>query len=67
MRAKIGDQLVLQGTHVGDDRRIGTIIEIEHPDGSPPYRVRWPDGHESIISPGPDARIVPHQPVTGAG
>lgn len=59
MKARIGDRLVLEGIHVGDDRRIGTIIEIQHSDGSPPYRVRWPDGHESFISPGPDARVEP--------
>jgi Domain of unknown function (DUF1918) len=61
MKAKIGDRLVLAGTHVGNDRRTGTIIEIEHADGTPPYRVRWPDGHESFISPGPDARIEPRE------
>lgn len=66
MKAKIGDRLVLEGTHVGDDRRTGTIIEIQHPDGSPPYQVRWPDGHESFISPGPDARVEPHESVTEA-
>jgi hypothetical protein len=56
---KIGDRLVLAGTHVGDTRRTGTIVEIEKADGSPPYRVRWPDGHESYISPGSDALIEP--------
>ena len=59
MKAKIGDRLVLAGTHVGDARRTGTIVEIEHADGSPPYRVRWPDGHESYISPGSDALVEP--------
>jgi hypothetical protein len=58
MKAQIGDRLVLEGTHVGDDRRIGTIVEVDHPDGSPPYRVRWQDGHESFIVPGPEARVV---------
>ncbi|HET8658802.1 MAG TPA: DUF1918 domain-containing protein [Micromonosporaceae bacterium] len=67
MRAKIGDRLVLEGTHVGDNRRTGTVIEIEHPDGAPPYRVRWADGHESFVSPGPDARIEPQEPATPVG
>jgi hypothetical protein len=59
MKARKGDRLVLHGTHVGDDRRVGIIVEIQHPDGTPPYRVRWPDGHESFITPGPDARVEP--------
>jgi hypothetical protein len=62
IKARIGDRLVLEGTHVGDDRRTGTIIEIDHPDGSPPYRVRWRDGHESFIIPGPEARVEPRNP-----
>lgn len=57
MRAKVGDRLIVSGTHVGDGDRIGEIIEVEHVDGSPPYRVRWSDGHETYVSPGPDARL----------
>jgi hypothetical protein len=26
-------------------------------EGSPPYRVRFPDGHEAVMSPGPDCEI----------
>jgi hypothetical protein len=59
MKANVGDRLVLAGTHVGDGNRVGTIIEIGHPDGTPPYRVRWPDGHETLMFPGPDARVEP--------
>ena len=66
MKAKIGDRLVLAGTHVGDGSRSGVITEIEHADGTPPYRVRWPDGHESYISPGSDARVEPQSPNTGS-
>jgi hypothetical protein len=57
MKAKVGDRLIMEGQHVGDRQRIGTIIEIGHDDGTPPYRVRWPDGHETYVSPGPDARV----------
>ena len=66
MKAKIGDRLVVEGTHVGDDRRVGMIVEVQHRDGSPPYRVQWPDGHESVVSPGPDARVEPHAPADDA-
>jgi len=57
MKAHRGDRLVLEGTHVDDPRRIGIITGIQHPDGTPPYLVRWLDGHETLVFPGPDARI----------
>ncbi len=58
MIGHIGDQLVVQGTHVGDHKRIGVITELRHNDGTPPYVVRWlDDGHEGLVFPGPDARI----------
>ena len=28
-------------------------------DGAPPYVVRWADGHESAVYPGPLARVLP--------
>lgn len=58
MKAKIGDRLILEGTHLDDPRRIGVIVDVRHPDGTPPYTVRWlDDSHESMVFPGPDARI----------
>ena len=58
MRAKIGDRLVLEGTHVGDRRRYGVVIGLKHLDGGPPYVVRWLDtGREALVFPGPDSRI----------
>lgn len=60
MKAHVGDRLVLAGAHVGDARRIGIILDVREPDGSPPYRVRWlADGHEALIYPGSDAHIEP--------
>ncbi|MGD9527129.1 DUF1918 domain-containing protein [Pseudonocardia sp.] len=61
MRAKVGDWLIIEGRKVDDRRRQGQILEVQHADGSPPYRVRWvEDGHESVVFPGPEARIEPH-------
>jgi hypothetical protein len=65
MRAKVGDELVMEGQHVGDAQRIGTIVEVSHADGTPPFRVRWPDGHETYVAPGPDARVRPATPPDG--
>ncbi|MDP4510510.1 DUF1918 domain-containing protein [Nonomuraea turcica] len=59
MKATVGDRLVVEGTRGESTRREGFIVEVSHADGSPPYLVRWlDDGHESLIFPGPDARIV---------
>lgn len=60
MKANVGDRLIEEGTHVGDHRRIGVITALRHDDGTPPYVVRWLDTeHETLVYPGPDARIEP--------
>jgi len=60
MNAQIGDRLVLEGTHVGDARRIAVITAVQHADGSPPYEVQWLDsGRRTLIFPGPQAHIEP--------
>jgi hypothetical protein len=67
MKANIGDRVIVEGTRVGQARRIGEIIEIRHEDGTPPYLVRWLDGHEGLFFPGSDSRVetapaaAPHQ------
>lgn len=61
MRAEVGDELVVRGRHVGDERREGMIIEIHGEDGTPPYLVRWEDGHESVFFPSSDT-LVEHRP-----
>jgi hypothetical protein len=61
MKAQIGDRLIVEGTHVGDRRRIGVVVEVRHDDGTPPYRVRWlDDQHEALVFPGADAKLEPH-------
>ena len=58
MIAHIGDRLVLEGTHVGDARRIAVITALRHADGSPPYQVRWLDNNRTtVIYPGAQAHI----------
>jgi len=64
MNGHIGDRLVIKGTH-GEPRRVGIITALPHPDGSPPYQVRWLDtGRESLVFPLADASIEPPTPVT---
>jgi hypothetical protein len=58
MYAAVGDRLVIRSQHLGEPVRDGEILEVQHEDGSPPYRVLWSDtGHESLVYPGPDASV----------
>ncbi len=57
--ANVGDRLLVHGHVVGQGARHGEIIEVRGPDGSPPYVVRYSDGHESLVYPGPDAIVEP--------
>jgi len=59
VRARDGDRLVVEGTKVGEPRREGEVLETHGPDGTPPFVVRWSDGSEGLVYPGPDARIEP--------
>jgi hypothetical protein len=57
MRAAIGDRLHVHGHTVGEHDRLGEIVEVRGSDGGPPYLVRFEDGHEGLVFPGPDAVI----------
>jgi hypothetical protein len=61
MRAKVGDEIVVKGHHVGEEDRDGVITEVHGENGSPPYAVRWRDGHETVFVPSSDA-VVEHRP-----
>lgn len=58
MYAEKGDRLVVRSRHVDGHVRDAEILEVDHEDGSPPYRVRWSDtGHEALVFPGGDAFV----------
>ncbi|WP_431906947.1 DUF1918 domain-containing protein [Nonomuraea jabiensis] len=59
MRANVGDHLIVHGKVVGQRDRIGEIIEIRGENGAPPFVVRFADGHEQLVFPGPDAVVQP--------
>ncbi|MEU7004627.1 DUF1918 domain-containing protein [Nonomuraea sp. NPDC046570] len=62
MKAAVGDRLVVEGTYNNEPRRIGVIMELRRPDGSPPYVVRWVETErETLVFPGPDAHVVTKQ------
>jgi hypothetical protein len=67
MYARIGDRLIVPGQRQGERERDAEILDVRHPDGSPPYLVRWTDnGHEGLVYPGPSAYVqqVVHQTPT---
>ena len=64
MQAAVGDEIMVETATVGRIRRRGKILEVLATTGGEHYRVRWDDGHESLLFPGPDARIVR---LTGGG
>lgn len=59
MQAQIGDRLHVHGRNVGNPDQLGEIVEVRGQDGSPPYLVRYPDGREALVVPGPDC-VVEH-------
>ncbi len=59
MQATVGDRLHVHSNTVGDPDRVAEIVEVRGDDGAPPYLVRFPDGHESLIFPGSDSVVEP--------
>ena len=50
MDFEIGDRVAAEAESTERTPRMGTIEE-RLGDGSPRYRIRWDDGHESIYTP----------------
>lgn len=59
MQAHVADHLTVPGRHVGEAERRGEILAVRGADGSPPYLVRWENGHEALVYPPPEAKIEP--------
>jgi Domain of unknown function (DUF1918) len=58
MKARIGDEIIVDGPHQGDLPRKGEVLEVRDTGGVEHYRVRWDDGTEGIFYPGPDAHSI---------
>ena len=59
MSAKAGDRIEIESETVGTPAREGEIVEVIQGAISVRYRIRWGDGHESVITPsGGTARII---------
>ena len=51
MKATTGDQILVDSERAGEPARTGEILEIMSATYGMRYRVRWDDGHESVIHP----------------
>jgi len=67
MRAAIGDRLHVHSRAVGGTPQLAEVIEVQGADGAPPFRVRYADGHEAIVFPGPDCTIEHTESASAAG
>ncbi len=65
MQAAVGDRLHVHGKVVGQAEHTGEIIEVHGSEGTPPYLVRFDDGHTRLVFPGPDA-VVEQMQHTGS-
>lgn len=57
VQAQVGERICIHGRTVGSPEQEAEIIEVRGDDGTPPYLVRFGDGHEKLIYPGPDAEV----------
>ncbi len=57
MEAHTGDRLVVESNNVGAARRSGEVLEVISGAAGQRLRVKWDDGHETVLCPGSDARI----------
>lgn len=60
MKATVGDQLHVHSRTVEETDRVGIIVEVRGENGGPPYKVRFQDGHESLVFPGGDCEVESH-------
>jgi hypothetical protein len=68
MYARKGDRIVIRSQHLDGPVRDAEVLEVEHADGTPPYRIRWSDtGHEALFFPGPDAYVDHGERSSGPG
>jgi hypothetical protein len=59
MPAEPGDVILIDSHQVGSPPREGDVLEVVQGEVSLSYRIRWADGHQSLITPASGtARII---------
>jgi hypothetical protein len=51
MDVKVGDRIAVETERVGQPEREGEVLELITGSGGLSLRVRWSDGHETILRP----------------
>ena len=51
MAFEVGSRVVAEAESTSRQPRPGVVEEVLRGDPSPRYRIRWDDGHESILAP----------------
>ncbi len=64
MEATKGDRIWLEAKKVGQPRRSGVVVDVTQGIAGVRYNVRWDDGTESFIAPGPGVLAIER---TGGG
>jgi hypothetical protein len=62
MEAHVGDRIIIESNKVGGARKSGEVLEVIDGQGGRHYRIRWEDGHESVVFPSSDATVVASGP-----
>lgn len=63
MRATIGDLVHTHGVTSEEGQHTGKIVEVRGANDGPPYLVRFSDGEERLIYPGPNTVVEPQRPL----
>jgi hypothetical protein len=58
MDAHVGDRIIVESNKVGGARKTGEVLEVIDGAGGRHYRIRWEDGHETVMFPSSDATVV---------
>ena len=61
MAAKASDRIIVESAKAGQPSREGEILEVLASSMGPRYRVRWDDGHESVIRPSAGSVRIVHK------
>lgn len=59
MHASVGDRIHTHGVTGEGGGHVGEIVEVRGAEDGPPYLVRFPDGSERLVYPGPDTVVEP--------